>query len=101
MHAQNYNSLLPSVEANYRVTTNASIYGQYGRGSIAPFSSVFDTQGAETAVTPPADHRRHLSGWYGGQAAPLRLRRGCLLHPLHELLLHLHRHDGRQLDGQS
>jgi iron complex outermembrane recepter protein len=53
VHAQNYNSLLPSVEANYRVTSNASIYGQYGRGSIAPFSSVFDTQGAETAVTPP------------------------------------------------
>ncbi len=53
VHAQNYNSLLPSVEANYRVTPNASVYGQYGRGSIAPFSSVFDTQGAETAVTPP------------------------------------------------
>ncbi len=43
----------PSVEANYRVTSNASIYGQYGRGSIAPFSAVFDTAGAETAVTPP------------------------------------------------
>ncbi|MDR3753935.1 MAG: TonB-dependent receptor, partial [Terracidiphilus sp.] len=52
-HAQNYNSLLPSIEANYRVTNTASIYGQYGRGSIAPFSSVFDTAGAQTAVTPP------------------------------------------------
>ncbi len=52
-HAQNYNSILPSVEANYRINNNASVYGQYGRGSIAPFSSVFDTTGAQVAVTPP------------------------------------------------
>jgi iron complex outermembrane receptor protein len=52
-HAQNYNSILPSIEANYRVTSYASLYGQYGRGSIAPFSSVFDSTGAQTAVTPP------------------------------------------------
>jgi len=53
VHAQNYNSILPSVEANYRLNSAASIFGQYGRGSIAPFSSVFDTAGAQTAVTPP------------------------------------------------
>lgn len=52
-HAQNYNSVLPSVEANYRVASNVSVYAQYGRGSIAPFSSVFDTAGAQVAVTPP------------------------------------------------
>jgi len=52
-HAQNYNSILPSVEANYRLNSSASIYGQYGRGSIAPFSSVFDAAGAQVAVTPP------------------------------------------------
>jgi iron complex outermembrane receptor protein len=52
-HAQNYNSILPSVEVNYRVNGSASIYGQYGRGSIAPFSAVFDATGAEVAVTPP------------------------------------------------
>ena len=52
-HAQNYNSILPSVEANYRILPNASVYLQYGRGSIAPFSAVFDTAGAEVAVTPP------------------------------------------------
>jgi iron complex outermembrane receptor protein len=52
-HSQNYNSILPSVEVNYRLNNSASIYGQYGRGSIAPFSAVFDTTGAETAVTPP------------------------------------------------
>jgi iron complex outermembrane receptor protein len=52
-HSQNYNSVLPSFEANYRVNNSWSLYGQYGRGSIAPFSSVFDTAGAQVAVTPP------------------------------------------------
>jgi iron complex outermembrane receptor protein len=52
-HAQNYNSILPSVEVNYRLIPTASVYLQYGRGSIAPFSAVFDTAGAEVAVTPP------------------------------------------------
>lgn len=52
-HSQNYNSVLPSFEANYRVNNSWSLYGQYGRGSIAPFSSVFDAAGAQVAVTPP------------------------------------------------
>jgi iron complex outermembrane receptor protein len=52
-HSQGYNSILPSVEANYRINNDWSAYGQYGRGSIAPFSSVFDTTGAQVAVTPP------------------------------------------------
>jgi len=52
-HSQDYNSILPSVEANYRVNDKWSAYGQYGRGTIAPFSSVFDTTGAQVAVTPP------------------------------------------------
>jgi iron complex outermembrane recepter protein len=52
-HSQDYNSILPSFEANYRINNVWSAYGQYGRGSIAPFSSVFDTTGALVAVTPP------------------------------------------------
>jgi iron complex outermembrane receptor protein len=52
-HSQDYNSILPSFEANYRINNNWSAYGQYGRGTIAPFSSVFDTTGAQVAVTPP------------------------------------------------
>ena len=36
-----------------------------------------------------AHHRHHLSGRHGGQAEPLRLRRGCLSHPLHQHLLDL------------
>lgn len=52
-HDAGYNSWLPSVEANYRIRNNWSAYGQYGRGSIIPFSSVFDVAGAQVAVTPP------------------------------------------------
>ncbi len=52
-HSQGYNSILPSFEANYRVNNLWSVYGQYGRGSIAPFSNVFDKTGAQVAVTPP------------------------------------------------
>ncbi|MGA8111305.1 MAG: TonB-dependent receptor, partial [Acidobacteriaceae bacterium] len=52
-HDAGYNSWLPSVEANYRIRTDWSVYGQYGKGSIIPFSSVFDVTGAQVAVTPP------------------------------------------------
>jgi iron complex outermembrane recepter protein len=52
-HDAGYNNWLPSFEANYRIRDNWSAYGQYGRGSIIPFSSVFDVTGAQVAVTPP------------------------------------------------
>jgi iron complex outermembrane receptor protein len=52
-HDAGYNNWLPSFEANYRILNNWSAYGQYGRGSIIPFSAVFDVSGAQVAVTPP------------------------------------------------
>lgn len=52
-HDANYNSWLPSFEANYRLRDNWSVYGQYGRGSIIPFSAVYDVTGAQVAVNPP------------------------------------------------
>lgn len=52
-HDAGYNNWLPSFEANYRIRSNWSAYGQYGRGSIIPFSSIFDVTGAQVAVTPP------------------------------------------------
>jgi iron complex outermembrane recepter protein len=52
-HDAGYNSWLPSAEANYRIRNNWSVYGQYGKGSIIPFSAVFDVTGAQVAVTPP------------------------------------------------
>ncbi len=51
-HNAYYNNLLPSFEANYRIASNASVYGQFGRGSEIPPSSVFDVTGAQVAVTP-------------------------------------------------
>lgn len=52
-HDAGYNNWLPSVEANFRIRNNWSAYGQYGRGSIVPFSSIFDVTGAQVALTPP------------------------------------------------
>lgn len=51
-HRADYNSWLPSVEANYRIRSNWSAYGQYGRGSQIPPSSVFDSTGAQVATLP-------------------------------------------------
>jgi iron complex outermembrane receptor protein len=51
-HSVFYNNILPSVEANYRVLKNVSVYGQYGRGSVIPPSKVFDVTGAQVAVAP-------------------------------------------------
>lgn len=52
VHDAFYNNILPSIEANYRIMNNWSAYGQYGRGSEIPPSSVFDVTGAQVAVTP-------------------------------------------------
>jgi len=51
-HEHNYNSWLPSVEANYRIRPNWSAYAQYGRGSIIPPSNIYDVTGAQVAVNP-------------------------------------------------
>jgi iron complex outermembrane receptor protein len=51
-HTAFYNDILPSIEANYRILNNWTAYGQYGRGSEIPPSSVFDVTGAQVAVTP-------------------------------------------------
>lgn len=48
----NYNSWLPSFEANYRIQPNWSAYVQYGMGSVIPPSSVFDVN--QTATTGAA-----------------------------------------------
>lgn len=53
IHEKGYNSVLPSVEVNYRIRNDWSVYGQYGKGSIIPFSNVFDVAGAEVATAPP------------------------------------------------
>jgi iron complex outermembrane receptor protein len=47
-----YNSYLPSVDANYHLMSNWSVYGQFGRGTIVPPSSVFDVAGGTVVTTP-------------------------------------------------
>ena len=38
----NYSAWLPSIDANYRLKSNWSVYGQVATGSVVPPSSVFD-----------------------------------------------------------
>ncbi len=51
-HSAGYNSYLPSVDANYRIKENWSVYGQYSTGSVIPPSSVFDVTGGVVATLP-------------------------------------------------
>lgn len=51
-HSAGYNSYLPSVDANYRIKQNWSVYGQYSTGSVIPPSSVFDVTGAVVSTLP-------------------------------------------------
>jgi iron complex outermembrane receptor protein len=48
----NYHSWLPSVDGNYRILPNWSVYGQYATGSVIPPTSVFDVSGGQVAVPP-------------------------------------------------
>jgi len=47
-----YNSFLPSIDANYRLRSNWSIYGQVATGSVVPPSSVFDFNQTISASNP-------------------------------------------------
>jgi iron complex outermembrane receptor protein len=48
-----YNAYMPSADANYRIKSNWSAYGQYATGSIIPPSNVYDVAGA-VVLAPPA-----------------------------------------------
>jgi iron complex outermembrane recepter protein len=48
----NYTSWLPSVDGNYRILPNWSVYGQYATGSVIPPTAVFDVAGGQVAVPP-------------------------------------------------
>lgn len=51
-HTAGYNSYMPSADANFRLKSNWSLYGQYGTGTVVPPSGVFDVTGANTVVLP-------------------------------------------------
>ena len=48
----NYYKTLPSLDGNYRIKSNWSVYGQVATGSIVPPSSVFDYAQSETPGAP-------------------------------------------------
>jgi iron complex outermembrane receptor protein len=51
-HGAGYNAYLPSLDANYRIKSNWSLYAQYGTGTVVPPSGVFDVTGANVTLTP-------------------------------------------------
>lgn len=72
-HSAGYNSYLPSVDANYRIKQNWSVYGQYSTGSVIPPSSVFDVTGAVVSTLPkPTSANSYQSG------TVVKLRRATL-----------------------
>ena len=48
----NYSAWLPSLDANYRVMSNWSVYGQVATGTIVPPSSVYDYNQTPSATNP-------------------------------------------------
>jgi iron complex outermembrane recepter protein len=48
----NYNNVLPTLTARYRIWRNWSAYGQFAEGSVIPPSAVSDVFGAQV-LTPP------------------------------------------------
>ena len=88
-HAQNYNSSCPRLRP-----TTASTTPRRSTVSTAAAASLPSAASSTPRAPRPLLRRRPPSptpsGRHGGQAEPRRLRRGCLSHPLHEHVLHLH-----------
>jgi len=62
-HSAGYSSYLPSIDANYHLLSNWSVYGQFGEGTIIPPSGVFDVAGAQVLTTPkPTEVFTYQSG---------------------------------------
>jgi iron complex outermembrane recepter protein len=72
-HSAGYSSYLPSFDANYRLLSNWSVYGQFGEGTIVPPSSVFDVTGANVTITP-----KPTSVWTYQTGTVLKLKRMTL-----------------------
>jgi iron complex outermembrane receptor protein len=64
-----YSSYLPSVDANYHLMNNWSIYAQFGKGTIVPPSSVFDVKGGDVVTTPKPTG---VSTYQGGTVLKLK-----------------------------
>jgi iron complex outermembrane recepter protein len=61
-HSAGYDAYLPSVDANYHILSNWSVYGQYATGTIVPPSAVFDVTGANVISAPPPTGAKTFQG---------------------------------------
>ncbi len=61
-HSAGYSAYLPSVDANYHILSNWSVYGQYATGTIVPPSAVFDVTGANVISVPPPTGAKTFQG---------------------------------------
>ncbi|HEV7968705.1 MAG TPA: TonB-dependent receptor [Candidatus Acidoferrales bacterium] len=68
-HSAGYSSYLPSFDANYHIMSHWSVYGQFGKGTIVPPSSVFDVKNADVLVTPTPTG---VSTYQGGTVLKLK-----------------------------
>ncbi len=68
-HSAGYSSYLPSVDANYHLMSNWSIYAQFGKGTIVPPSSVFDVKNGDVLTTPKPTG---VSTYQGGTVLKLK-----------------------------
>jgi iron complex outermembrane receptor protein len=57
-----YKSYLPSFDANYRLASNWSVYGQFSTGSVIPPSNVFDVKGTVTTLPKPTGAKTYQGG---------------------------------------
>jgi len=71
----NFSAWLPSLDANYRIRQNWSVYGQLSTGSVVPPSKVFDYSQSTTSgvvhITTPAKQQRSTT-YQGGTVLKLR-----------------------------
>jgi iron complex outermembrane receptor protein len=52
IHNVDYNNILPTLAARYRVWRSWSVYGEFAEGSVIPPSNVFDVPGGNVLVPP-------------------------------------------------
>ena len=61
-HSATYTRNLPSVDVNYRLQRNWTIYGQYATGNAIPPTSVFDVKSANVSVLPQPTTAKTFQG---------------------------------------
>jgi iron complex outermembrane receptor protein len=61
-HSATYSRNLPSVDVNYRLRNNWTVYGQYATGNAIPPSSVFDVKNANVTVLPKPTTAKTFQG---------------------------------------